>query len=62
MTTEVVIEAIDSIGTRIEVANLFGVSEQAVGQWVNEKFPPSRILDLYNFCGKRYDLEELLAR
>jgi hypothetical protein len=62
MTTEVVIEAIESLGPRREAAELFGVTEVAIGQWINDAFPPARTLELYNHCNRAYDLAELLAK
>ena len=62
MTTAVVIEAIESLGSRRQAAVLFGVTEVAIGQWINNAFPPARTLELFNHCKRRYDLSELLAK
>jgi hypothetical protein len=62
MTTEVVLEALNSLGDEFAIAEKFGVTRTAARQWLAEKFPPGRVLELYHHCGRAYDLEELLAK
>jgi predicted transcriptional regulator len=62
MTTEVVKEALGTLGSQKQIAAAFGVTPMAVSLWLSDKFPPSRVLELYNLCGARYDLKELLAK
>ena len=62
MTTEVVVEALESLGSQADIARLFKVSDMAVSKWINKSFPPSRTLELYHHCDRQYDLCELLAK
>ena len=61
MTTAVVKEALRTLGNQRQIADIFEVTPMAVSLWFSDKFPPSRVLELYNHCDKRYDLEELLS-
>jgi len=62
MTTEIQKEALRSIGAPRDIAKAFDVTPMAVSLWLSNKFPPSRVLELYHLCDKRYDIEELLEK
>lgn len=62
MTTKIQAEALRTIGNQRKIAEAFDVTPMAVSLWLSDKFPPSRVLELYHLCDKRYDIEELLAK